>query len=228
MIMSMSSLARVYREEGRFREAESLARQIVFLLEKTVGTEHLDLASPLNILADVCQAQRRYSEAETLYRRALAMNENFLGPDHLDTGKIVNGLGTLYFEQRNYGKAETFVPARPGHQREVSRDRIILPLPRLVNNLGQVFLLQHRYADAEPLFRRALEIREARLGKQHPDVATTLNDYASLLRKTNRKSQAQEMSVRANPILANNRTAKLANQSVHVKALVDPSQDKAK
>jgi Tfp pilus assembly protein PilF len=93
-----------------------------------------------------------------------------------------------------------------------------------LNNLGQVFLLQHRYAEAEPLFRRALEIREARLGKEHPDVGTTLNDYASLLRCTNRKAEAKVMTVRANRILAKSQATKLANQSVHVKALMDGSQ----
>jgi len=92
-----------------------------------------------------------------------------------------------------------------------------------VNNLGQIFLLQHRFADAEPLFRRALDIREARLGKEHPDVATTLNDYASLLRSTNRKSEAKEMTARANRIAARNHTNR-PDQTVHVKALRDGSQ----
>ena len=226
MIMSMSSLARVYREEGRFREAESLTRQIVFLLEKTVGTEHLDLASPLNILADVCQAQRRYSEAETLYRRALAMNENFLGQiistpekSSMVSALSISSKGTMarlsLYRRALAIKEKSLGPNHPS-------------VATTVNNLGQVFLLQHRYADAEPLFRRALEIREARLGKQHPDVATTLNDYASLLRKTNRKSEAREMSARASLILADNRAAKLANQSVHVKALIDAHRTQAK
>ena len=123
-------------------------------------------------------------------------------------------------EQRNYGKAEIL------YQRALAIKEKCLGLNHpsvatTVNNLGQVFLLQRRYVDAEPHFRRALEIREARLGKEHPDVATTLNDYASLLRKTNRKSEAREMSVRANRILAKNRAAKLANQSVHVKTLIN-------
>jgi CHAT domain-containing protein/Tfp pilus assembly protein PilF len=37
-----------------------------------------------------------------------------------------------------------------------------------------------QYAKAEPFYRRALEIREARLGKDHPDVAHSLNNLAVL------------------------------------------------
>ena len=37
-----------------------------------------------------------------------------------------------------------------------------------------------RYAEAEPLYERALAIREKALGPDHPDVATSLNNLAVL------------------------------------------------
>jgi kinesin light chain len=37
-----------------------------------------------------------------------------------------------------------------------------------------------KYKDAEPLCKRALEIREKVLGKDHPDVAKQLNNLALL------------------------------------------------
>lgn len=40
---------------------------------------------------------------------------------------------------------------------------------------------QGNYAEAEPLYVRALEIREKILGADHHDLATTLNDLALLL-----------------------------------------------
>ena len=54
-----------------------------------------------------------------------------------------------------------------------------------------------RYTEAEPLFRRALAIREKSLGPDHPDVANSLNGLASLLDDTNRRTEAEPLFRRA-------------------------------
>ena len=49
----------------------------------------------------------------------------------------------------------------------------IIPMLRpSLNNLAELYKVQGRYADAEPLFKRSLAIREKALGPDHPDVAT--------------------------------------------------------
>lgn len=40
---------------------------------------------------------------------------------------------------------------------------------------------QRKHAEAEPLFRRAIQIREKKLGDDHHHLATTLNHLALLL-----------------------------------------------
>ena len=51
-----------------------------------------------------------------------------------------------------------------------------------LNNLAVLYHAQGKYAEAEPLYRRALGIREKALGPEHPDVATSLNNLAELYR----------------------------------------------
>ena len=41
--------------------------------------------------------------------------------------------------------------------------------------------VQGRYAEAEPLYERALAVQEKALGPQHPAVANSLNDLAGNL-----------------------------------------------
>ena len=41
-----------------------------------------------------------------------------------------------------------------------------------LNNLAALYDNQGRYAEAEPLYKRALAIQEKALGPDHPDVAT--------------------------------------------------------
>ena len=50
-----------------------------------------------------------------------------------------------------------------------------------------------RYAEAEPLYRRSLEIREKQLGPDHPDVATSLNNLADLYRAMGRYAEAEPL-----------------------------------
>jgi hypothetical protein len=57
-----------------------------------------------------------------------------------------------------------------------------------------------KYAEAEPLCRRSLAIREKVLGPKHPHLATSLKNYAILLQKMGRNSEAEEMLARVRAI----------------------------
>ncbi len=59
---------------------------------------------------------------------------------------------------------------------------------------------QGRLAEAEPLYERSLKIREKALGDEHPKVAQSLENFALLLRDTERTSEAEAMEARARTI----------------------------
>ena len=69
-----------------------------------------------------------------------------------------------------------------------------------MNDLGLLRIAQARYSEAEPIYLRALEIRENRLGPVHPDLAITLENYAALLSKMGRTADASTLVTRANAI----------------------------
>ena len=71
---------------------------------------------------------------------------------------------------------------------------------RSLNNLAGLYRAQGKYAEAEPLYRRALAIDEKALGPEHPDVARTLGNYADLLREIGRTVEAEELEERARAI----------------------------
>ncbi len=75
-------------------------------------------------------------------------------------------------------------------------------MARRLNPLADVYYAQGQYAEAKPLYKRALRIYERTLGKNHPEVAVTLENYADLLRRTNRDAKAKKMEARAKAIRA--------------------------
>ena len=69
------------------------------------------------------------------------------------------------------------------------------------NNLALLLKDQGKYDQAEPLYRRAIEIDESVLGKDHPDVANRYNNHAGLLQAQGMYDQAEPLYRRAIEIL---------------------------
>jgi tetratricopeptide (TPR) repeat protein len=66
-----------------------------------------------------------------------------------------------------------------------------------LNNLAALYQRQERYADAEPLFKRALAIREKSLPRDHPDLGQSLNNLATLYEKQDRHADSEPLFERA-------------------------------
>ena len=64
-----------------------------------------------------------------------------------------------------------------------------------LNGLAGVLRDSKRTSEAEPLYKRALAIRE--LGNGSPELAETLRDYAILLQATNRSALGMQFEARA-------------------------------
>ena len=71
-----------------------------------------------------------------------------------------------------------------------------------LNYLAVLYYAQGRYTEAETLYQRSLEIGRKVLGPERPTVATSLENYADLLRKTGRTTEAENMGARAKAIRA--------------------------
>ncbi len=86
--------------------------------------------------------------------------------------------GNTAVEQGQYGEAENFFHAA------IEQAELIGSLnPRLadsLNELGILYAKQHKYAQAEPMFQRALGVTVAAMGSDHPDVAVILRNIGIL------------------------------------------------
>jgi tetratricopeptide (TPR) repeat protein len=76
----------------------ALCKRAIAIDEKTLGSEHPDLAIRLNNLATVYSDQGKYAEAEPLLKRSLAIYEQKLGPTHPSTRTIRENYDSLLRE----------------------------------------------------------------------------------------------------------------------------------
>jgi len=79
----------------------------------------------------------------------------------------------------------------------VTRKFEFLEAAQLLHRSGCYLDERARYAQAEPLYQRALAIREKILGPEHPAVATSLNSLAVLYRDQGQYAQAEPLYQRA-------------------------------
>ncbi|MCA2621865.1 MULTISPECIES: tetratricopeptide repeat protein [unclassified Microcystis] len=66
-----------------------------------------------------------------------------------------------------------------------------------LNNLAKLYQSQGRYAEAEPLYLQALELRKRLLGENHPDVSSSLNGLAKLYNSQGKYEEAEPLYLQA-------------------------------
>ena len=66
-----------------------------------------------------------------------------------------------------------------------------------LKNLAELYHVQGKYADAEPIYQRSLAIKEKVLGSEHPSVATSLNNLAALYRDQDQYVDAEPLYMRS-------------------------------
>ena len=207
MAVSLNQLAELYRNQGKYAEAEPLYQRALAVSEKTLGPEHPQVAMVLNNLAVIYEAQRRYAEVESFYRRALLVLKKAVGADHPEVAKMSeNYTGFLdarveeLYRQGKYAEATPLAQEAPRVAEAIGSESPQVALA--FHNLALLYQAQGNYAEAEQLYRRALFVLTKAVGPEHPNVATMLENYAVLLRNMQRNAEAEKMEARAQTIRA--------------------------
>ncbi len=111
--------------------------------------------------------------------------------------------GMKAYQQGRYTDAETSWLAALEEAKQFGDEDVRLATS--LNNLALLYNTQGQYGQAEPLYLRALAILEKTLGPEHPNVASGLENYADLLRKTDRNAEADKLEERARAIRSKER-----------------------
>ena len=191
-----SNLGRLYRHQGKLKEAEEMYQQALKGREKALGLEHRSTLHTVNNLGLLYMDQGKLKEAEEMYQRALKGKEKALGLEHRSTLHTVNNLGILYKHQGKLKEAEEmYQRALKGSEKALGLEHTSTLLT--VNNLGVLYRDQGKLKEAEEMFQRALKGREKALGLEHTSTLNTVNNLGSLYREQGKLKEAEGMFQRA-------------------------------
>jgi len=178
----LQEFAKLYEAWGKYEAAEALYRRALEACEQLRGANSLFAARALDDFAEFRRARGCYSEAEELYRRSLAIvDEN------------------VRSQAARWSKGW-----RPWQNRKELGVKIRLnqiPISSALDRLAVVCEDQQKYAEAEPLRRRSLEIKERAWGERHSSfLADSLAAHANVLHKIGRENEAVELDKRVEAI----------------------------
>ena len=106
---------------------------------------------------------------------------------------------TQAYRQRRYAEAEKSLREALKEAERLGPEHPAVATT--LNYLGGLYGTQGRYAEVEPLIKRALAIREKALGPEHPDVAASLHGLALLYQARAQYAAAEPLYKRALGIL---------------------------
>ena len=135
-------------------------------------------------------AERRFNYAHELLEKA--EKEPRIKSAKTELSKIYSARGDAEYYEGRYAYAFTW------YQKAL---HLMPDDPEILNNVGIALHYGGKYKEAEPLYKRALEIREKALGPDHPDTATCLNNLALLYRDQGKYEKAEPLYKRALEIL---------------------------
>lgn len=189
VLHNLSGIA-LYR--GDAAAGERLLERALAIREKALPPDDLDLAGSREALAVLRLEQRRPAEAAELLSRLVATAEKVYGPRHPDFARPLLNLGLA---RRDLGQdaaaTQLFERALGVFERTVTPDHPLIV--RALATLADHHFAHQRYAQAEPLYRRLVELRQA--GAVPKTWNESLDRYARLLRMTGREGEAAGVPV---------------------------------
>ena len=202
--LGLNHLAALEQDTGDLRAAAALFQQVLELLaqHEDVGDQHVYYAAALKNLAVVYLEGGDLVEAQSLVTKAMKIHEKTrLGMKHINYAIAKRVMGRIEQQRHDYKKAEDLLQESLNILgRSAARRNPAFAKTQLI--LGQVYLAQGNYQDAEPALKESLANMQLLLGPSHPKLARNLNSYADLLRKTGRGGEAGTLESRARKIQA--------------------------
>ncbi|CAI7654014.1 unnamed protein product [Penicillium manginii] len=191
---STTMLARTYREQGQWEEAEQLEVQVMETCKRKLGQDNPDTLWSIHELALTYRSQGRWEKAEQLFVQVIETRKK-LGQDSDDPGTLnsMHELGLTYWFQGRWEEAEQlFVQVIENHK-ELDRENLQVNTLSTMHNLASTFLHQGRWEEAKQLFMQVINARNVNLGNDHPETLRSMAELASTYYKQGQWEEAEQV-----------------------------------
>lgn len=193
---TLSNMWRVYWHQNRYDEVITTLVSALHIYKATVGPQHISTVVTLHILGERYRILGRLTEAEECLLQSLAIVDTVTA-FHGKKAGILDELAKVCITQARYVEAESYLKRGLEIVSEIQTgERGTIPA-LLLNDLGNLYKAQGKYAEAREAYEQALEIRIAVNGPKSANIAEPLNNMGELCLKLGGYSEAEDHFKRA-------------------------------
>lgn len=195
------ALGLAYQAQEKYDEAARAFERVRDIYKETRAKDHADQGTIRNNIAKAYYYLRKYTEAEPLYLEAIDISRRANGADNADAAWFEKNYALLLYARGEREKADQlfqksiarFESSKADGQWSVASSWF---------ELGELYRRQEKYAEAEPLLKRALDMRQKIMRPDHLDLALTMERYAATLRMLGKQDEALKLEEQALAIRA--------------------------
>ena len=189
-----AEVVRLFKER-KFDEALPLAQKVVAIREKELGKDHPQVAQALRNLAFVQFERDDRKKGVDALNKAIDIFEKAQGLSAAQEKMYAEMLETAAVYDALDGDRQD---AEKKLKRSIALNEKIngadsLPTANALLKLAQLYQVKAEYENAAPLFRRALDIKTAKLGKTNDQTQDLYDVTSCMLNKLDRKAELEQL-----------------------------------
>ena len=197
---ALTDLGDAMNAVGRAVESIPILERALAILKVHFGPSDVKLVRALSGLATANGCRGDHAKKLELLTTALSIAESFYGPDHFELSRILNNLANAYGD---CGDAKTKLEMSQRSRRikekfytETHRNGSTDIAVSMVNE-GGALLSQGRWAEARKVLEKAVELKEAKFGRNSIELAKALTNLGIAYKELREFDKAKDALSRA-------------------------------
>jgi serine/threonine-protein kinase len=191
--IALNNVSATFYAEGALDSAEHYLRQSLEMSIRLYGAPDANVALRYHNLGSLLRAQGRLAEAETALEEAYHQRNEIYGAENPIALRTGAAYANTLVAQGKLAVAEPLLRQILTRQQRPGDDDISADAARTMGYLARLLTLRGAFAEAEDLYRPALEIARTRLPPTHPRPPELVAGLIDLYNAWNRPADAEHL-----------------------------------
>ncbi|MCG6989794.1 MAG: serine/threonine-protein kinase [Gemmatimonadetes bacterium] len=200
LALSLGQLGELDGLRGDYEDGEHELEEARALGTRLYGANDIRVAGFTAKLGAIYLRSHHPDDAVPYLREALGVYRGTQGADSAEIATELSNLGGAFFQKQQLDSAEVYYRQSLDIQSLDIRRKLLPPDDPLTgsnwNNLGAVYYLENKYAEAKDAYERAKPIIEKVYGPDHPKTAALLTNLGEIYWHEKRYADAERLLLR--------------------------------